>query len=152
VAEYQAKHPGLGAPPAKRVVTIHRRDWEAVLREREPEYHPRQLPRNQRLLGFADLLVHFSLPQLGVVNANGGPYGREQPEWSVRDHDFQLIVEAKTTLPTIGELMRQINLYREACWHLVLVALDDRYAALLAEQGVLFVRYDPAAPAGTLAG
>lgn len=150
VADARAKYPVLGEPPIKYAVRIRGREWEAVLRERDPEYHPRQLPRNQRLLGYADLLVHFSLQQLGVAERQGGPSGRDHAEWYVREREFRLIVEVKTILPTIGELMRQINLYREAYSHVVLVAPDDGYAELLGEQGVLFVRYDPGAPTTAL--
>ena len=63
-----------------------------------------------------------------------------------------LFVEAKGTIGTLGELMRQINLYRgtelnkwggieKTAW--LVVSPDDRFAAMLEEQGIHFLKYDP---------
>lgn len=118
-----------------------KRELEAVLREREPEWHPRQLPRNQRILGYADLLLHCVGEHLGASQLVSG---REPPEWIVKEEAFRILVEVKSELPTVGELMRQLNLYRQSCGQVIVVAPDDRYSALLAEQGILFVKYEPA--------
>jgi hypothetical protein len=53
-----------------------------------------------------------------------------------------LLVEAKSVLPTVGELMRQIQLYRTAFGgKIVVVSPDDSYSNILSEQGVTFVKY-----------
>ena len=55
-----------------------------------------------------------------------------------------VLVEVKSKLPTLGELMRQINLYRTA--HkgpIVVVSPDDSFQELLAGQRVLFLKYEP---------
>jgi hypothetical protein len=47
-------------------------------------------------------------------------------------------------MPTVGELMRQINLYRTAFGgKFVVVSPDDSRADILKEQGVTFVKYAP---------
>ncbi|OEZ54226.1 hypothetical protein [Duganella sp. HH105] len=132
--------PGLEEPPAKRSKLVVRREIEAVLREREPEYHPRQIPRNQRILGYADVLLHCVGERLSASKLVSSS---EPPGWDVYDSDFRIVVEVKSVLPTLGELMRQLNLYRQSCRHIVLIAPDDRYADVLAEQEVLFVKYQP---------
>lgn len=143
VAKLRSEFPDLGEVlPTKRATLVFKRELEAVLREREPEWHPRQLPRNQRILGYADLLLHCTGEQLGASQLVSG---REPPEWFVREESFRIVVEAKSKLPTVGELMRQLNLYRQACGQVIVVAPDDRYSALLAEQEILFVKYDPVA-------
>ena len=139
VAKCQRDFPELGDPPARRTTLVAKREIEAVLREREPEYHPRQVPRNQRILGYADLLLHCVSEQLGASQVVSG---REPPRWDVREVGFKIIIEVKSVLPTLGELMRQLNLYRQAHPNVVLVAPDERYAGLLREQGVLFVKYE----------
>ena len=59
-----------------------------------------------------------------------------------------LFIEAKGTIRTFGELMRQLNLYRGtnlAEWgrtDWLVVSPDDRFAALLEEQGIHFLKYD----------
>ncbi len=140
VSKLRKEFPELGEPPARNNKLVTKRELEAVLREREPEYHPRQFPRNQRILGYADTFLHCVGERLGASQVLGS---REPPEWNLHKVEFKIIVEAKTVLPTLGELMRQINLYRQACSNVVLVAPDDRYADLLAEQEVLFVKYEP---------
>ena len=56
----------------------------------------------------------------------------------------RILVEAKSELPTLGELMRQINLYRTAFdGKVVVVSPDDTFADILKEQGVTFIKYAP---------
>jgi hypothetical protein len=141
VLKLRNEYPDLGERlPTKRATLVVKRELAAVLREREPEWHPRQVPRNQRTLGYADLLMHCVGEHLGASQLVSG---REPPQWTVREEPFRIIVEVKSELPTIGELMRQLNLYRQSCGQVIVVAPDDRYTALLAEQGILFVKYDP---------
>lgn len=51
----------------------------------------------------------------------------------MRDEPFKTFIEVKSELPTVGELMRQHNLYRQSCSQVIVVVPDDRYAAILAE-------------------
>ncbi len=56
----------------------------------------------------------------------------------------RILVEVKSKLPTLGELMRQINLYREAHrGKVVVVSPDDSYVEVLKTQDVLFLKYEP---------
>lgn len=52
-------------------------------------------------------------------------------------------VEVKTEIPVIGDLIRQIQFYRNymggPCW--IVVSPDDRAASILKEQGIYFYKY-----------
>lgn len=62
-------------------------------------------------------------------------------------------IEVKTKIPSLGELIRQINMYRErhnrignvsaSEAYFVIVAPDDRFAPLLEKQGIGYVKYQP---------
>ena len=52
-----------------------------------------------------------------------------------------LLAEAKTVMPSLDELMRQLNLYRVVYRDVVVVSPDASYQELLREQRILFVQY-----------
>jgi len=55
---------------------------------------------------------------------------------------LNILAEAKTKLPSLGELMRQIQLYRTAFYgHVVVISPDDSFAEILAEQDIVFIKY-----------
>lgn len=58
--------------------------------------------------------------------------------------------DVRTTIPSLGQLIREINTYKlylgfEQSWlyTYLVVGADDRYANILAEQGIHFLPYDP---------
>lgn len=57
-----------------------------------------------------------------------------------------LVIEVKTHIPNVGELLRQLNLYRhQSYWHerpFVVVSPDDRFADVLRSQGIAFYKYE----------
>jgi hypothetical protein len=58
-----------------------------------------------------------------------------------------IAVEIKTEIPLIGELLRQIQFYKNYVggYYWVVVSPDDRYANVLTAQGILFFKYPDAA-------
>ena len=102
----------------------------------------------ERIVGYADLLIEIALPR---VTHNYIEQRGKYPDyvfvdcditWSSEHRSPRIVVEAKSVLPTIGELMRQIQLYRTAFrGKFVVVSPDASYSQILAEQGVLFVQY-----------
>lgn len=110
--------------------------------------------RTAQIVGYADLFLETELPcihpKFNTLNGKDVFDGFTQG-WSKR-LDWtrpyveapRILIEAKSVMPTVGELMRQINLYRTAFGgKFVVVSPDDSYAELLAEQGVTFVKYTP---------
>ena len=95
--------------------------------------HNRQL---EQIVGYADLMVHVGIPELSAYD--------DEPFRVWFGGKEQILVEVKSKLPTLGELMRQINLYREAHrGKVVVVSPVDSYSEVLATQGVLFLQYEP---------
>ena len=94
----------------------------------------------ERIVGYGDLLIEAVAPKIigdYKYNSYSGlaeELNKYEIGWSaVRG----ILVEAKSQLPTVGELMRQIQLYRTAFnGHVVVVSPDDKYARVLAEQDV----------------
>lgn len=104
----------------------------------------------ERIVGYADLLIETEIPHVwAAYKANPNGYGEDLFDgfgigWSKRADAPHILVEAKSVMPTVGELMRQINLYRTAFrGRFVVVSPDDSYADILKEQGVTFVKYAP---------
>lgn len=100
----------------------------------------------ERIVGYGDLLVELEIPFIGPIY-QGRPYDELvgfKTVWQGKHLSPAMLIEAKSVLPTLGELMRQINLYRRAFrGSVVVVSPDDRYASILEEQGVAFVKYEP---------
>jgi hypothetical protein len=100
----------------------------------------------ERMVGYADLLIETELPRVKpkykVASTQRAVdiFDGFQITWS-RHEAPAILVEAKSVLPTIGELMRQIQLYRTAfSGKFVVVSPDNSYAQILFEQGVTFIQ------------
>ncbi|MGO4221712.1 hypothetical protein AB4Y64_07625 [Lysobacter sp. TAF61] len=101
----------------------------------------------KRQLGFADLVIKVLLPRIRAEWASDS-HGRNdsymgcEVTWESEVWAPSILVEAKADLPTMGELMRQLNHYRQGFDGMcVVVAADDSLSSLLSSQGVQFVRY-----------
>ncbi|WP_299347255.1 hypothetical protein [uncultured Pseudoxanthomonas sp.] len=103
----------------------------------------------ERIVGYADVLIETELPRVGFTyteQSNGHGHRNQvfsgcELAWT-SDRAPRILVEAKATLPTVGELMRQLQLYRTAfSGKIMVVCPNDRYASILNEQGVHFMKY-----------
>lgn len=82
------------------------------------------------IVGFLDLLVTGNL--------------FDQEEKFIKS--FAVAIEVKSVIPSIGDLVRQINFYRkfESLTHWIVVSPDDHFAEILKQEGILFYKYkDP---------
>lgn len=108
----------------------------------------------EKIVGYADLVLEVEFPFLCEVTAGDevGKYtfveievstgGRGCCKWPHPSHTPSILVEAKSAIPSLGELIRQLNLYREAfTGPIVVVSPDARHAEILEEQGVVFVLF-----------
>lgn len=76
---------------------------------------------------------HFAHSNYGVCRPS---------EWHISRHERQYAFEVKSSIPSLGELLRQIRYYeRKHTATYYVVAPDDRYAGKLNEQGVGFIHY-----------
>lgn len=66
---------------------------------------------------------------------------RPVPKWSVGNEERSVCFEVKTSIPSVGELIRQINFYRNFKWGIyVVVSPDDRFASILESQNIRFIK------------
>lgn len=101
----------------------------------------------EQIVGYADLMLQTECP-LMVRKYKPSSTGYDDDEfdgfelgWSKEWDCPRILIEAKSTLPTVGELMRQIQLYRTAFRGVfVVVSPDDSYSDILNEQGVFFIK------------
>ena len=102
----------------------------------------------ERLVGYADLLIEISTPTIApeytLIDDSHSEYIFDgyKVAWRTGVESKRILVEVKAAIPTIGELMRQIQLYRTAFREkYVVVSPDARHAQILSEQGVTFIKY-----------
>jgi len=101
----------------------------------------------RRIIGYADLLFTVQLPFIRFNNKISA-FAIGWKSLVKYDRPVSVLVEVKSRLPTIGELLRQISLYRTADHHVdshvefCVVASDDKYESILAQQGITFVKFN----------
>lgn len=98
-----------------------------------------------RPVGFGDLLFMYAIPR-PKPTYNYDTYhsqrGHEVTGYEIAWERHAVLLEVKSTLPTLGELLRQLNLYATAFSHpQAVIAPDDAYATILREQGYGFIKY-----------
>jgi hypothetical protein len=120
-------HPGPvpSRPPCK----ILSRKWEYPIMDRT------------YVVGFVDFCVGIGRPSVwldGVEQARAFA-----PSWKISTDRVNLLFEVKTEIRSLGELMRQINLYRayEDHGQFFVVSPDDRFTSTLESQNIGFVKY-----------
>lgn len=88
------------------------------------------------VIGFVDMVVKYETPSLGGTGTFMAGKERKQLEYPNHSACF----EVKTSIPSIGELIRQINMYRkyEPWSTYIVVSPDNRFESILKSQGILF--------------
>lgn len=97
----------------------------------------------EQRVGFADLMITAHNAMFAPIFKHEVGYDRVFQRFELQwARPWRVLVEAKSVLPTLGELMRQIQHYRTA--HegpVVVIAPDAKYADILKEQGVWFIPF-----------
>jgi len=137
---------GLGEPPVKPPLEIET-TWEYTVSG-----------ANKFIVGFIDMKVVVYDSDLNIENIQYQGYCKgymlthhlhsEQkysiPSWWIERKAQKRVCyfEVKSTLPSLGELIRQIRMYQEFLnGSFYVVAPDDKYAQQLQKQGIGFVKY-----------
>lgn len=85
---------------------------------------------NKFIIGFIDLRVHLSYPEL-------------KTDYHIcNESRYTIYIEVKTTIPSYGELVRQMRMYQSDGVILLVVSPDDRFASALREQGIYFYKWE----------
>jgi hypothetical protein len=99
-----------------------------------------------RIVGYADVTIQVSIPKIECdrIYPNDAHHGITTG--LVESNSFEsFLIEVKSIFPTIGELMRQLNLYRTVFkGKICVVAPDCQFKKILKEQNIEFIKYDPA--------
>lgn len=121
--------------PPKPTKLTGKKALEKVIEQYPESGNGRSLPR---ILGYADLVICWHSPYVEWDHAAN--------KWEISGHTYSLLIEAKTALPTLGELMRQLNLYRLVFRDVALVVTEATHAEILREQGILVINYRDGVP------
>ena len=99
-------------------------DWEV----------PVQVGRNDFTVGFIDMVAR-------------GSARLKEPEDNQTHYGIQAVIEVKTSIPSVGELLRQINHIRTNARYYepvyVVVCPDARFKEIIESQGYYFVKVPP---------
>jgi len=99
---------------------------------------------NKYVVGFIDFTVRCKIPSLdlrGIWEDN--LHDSWRPEWRITFPKLTFRFEVKTEIPSLGEVIRQINMYREydSNAEYYLVSPDDKHVDVLKKERIGFVRY-----------
>lgn len=110
----------------------------------------RAISREKFIIGFVDMLMvvdQYSLSVDNITKEKRNDYGMltevdELPKYELIYSGTRFYFEVKTAIPSIGELLRQINMYREYTESLFfVVSPEDKFIKQLNDQGVGFIKY-----------
>jgi hypothetical protein len=96
-------------------------------------------------VGFIDMRITLLVPCLGISDKFS--FSREQgrayvPKWDVYHENYYINFEVKSTIPSLGELIRQVRLYETYLnGKFYVVSPDTRFAEPLKKQGIGFIPY-----------
>ncbi len=150
--EYLEKFDGLGAELPERT--------KPIVTERQWEYPVTNQNINQRtgykssksIIGFVDMKVTFKYTELTVTGIDfhnqqiNGELKWSQTEYVDGNiniqHNYNIFIEVKTKIPSLGELFRQLNTYREyLTGDFLVVSPDDSNVETIRNQGFRFFKY-----------
>lgn len=123
--------------------------WEVPITRKRPRGDP-------EIVGYADAVISYDRFEPGfdirVLDEewspnnwwrNGAPPRFRSPDFVIR-RPSKAFFEAKTVIPSVGELLRQLNYYRTfwpGDWFVV--SPDSRFKGTIIEQGYRFIEYRP---------
>ena len=100
---------------------------------------------NKKIVGYADLFFEVSVPMI-FKKYNPAQNDEKSTDFEIDGNgqkSFRVLVEVKSKLPTLGELMRQIQLYKTTfSGAFVVICPNDEYADILKEHGIYFIKHD----------
>jgi len=142
----------LNELPLRREVKIIRKIWEFPVSSMPSSGYN----ASKNIIGFIDFMIRFSFTDLTVSGIEF--YNRKitgKIEWKETDHEIdyrsgeknsnekQVYFEAKTAIPSLGELFRQMRMYKEFIQgQFIIVCPDDSEKSLIIDQGFKFIKYE----------
>ena len=146
---------GLGEPPTRKEVIIIDNKWEFPVTSRSSSSNSGYVsPKN--IVGFIDLKITFSYTKLSLTGINFfEKYVSENLKWTQTNEkiDFKngysdgklthsFYIEVKTKINSLGELFRQLNMYKEyVAGDYIVVCPDETEKEIIQNQGFKFYKY-----------
>ncbi|HSY20169.1 MAG TPA: hypothetical protein VK815_17625 [Candidatus Acidoferrales bacterium] len=111
----------------------------------------RERYKSTDIVGYADIVFSIREAYPYVSPLPTTPSGKfdsyvnlaEHLKWKTHWYDPRKVAfDAKSAIPSLGELIRQLNTYRTYCtWPFFVVSPDSRFASEIAEEGFGFIKY-----------
>lgn len=109
----------------KRPLSVKRKVWEYAIMS------------GRYCIGFVDMAVWYGEEHISV-NRETSEFTRNEMSTSSPQVHFEI----KTTIPSLGELIRQIRMYQQYTRaQFVVISPDDHFADALESQGIHFYKY-----------
>jgi hypothetical protein len=134
---------GLGPIPDYPDLTITKR-WEYPITTGQG---------NKFIVGFIDMLATIPEPRLSVSDitkrSRDGIWYRDSaislPKWEVYSPSISACFEVKSSIPSLGEVIRQIRMYQQYLENVMfyVVSPDDHFADAIRAQNIGFIKYEP---------
>jgi len=103
--------------------------------------------KSQYIVGFVDLYVEAQNWTLGIRDFPPDQHWKHTsnlPVWTTyldKSSPYRILFEVKSSIPSLGEVIRQIRMYQTYLWGTyVIVSPDDRFADALRAQGIEFYK------------
>lgn len=147
---------GLGEPPLRNQIEILDNKWEFPVTSRSSNSHSGYVSQ-KNIIGFIDLKITFSYTKLSLSGINFyEKYISENLEWIQTNEniDFKngysngklahtFYIEVKTKINSLGELFRQLRIYKEYVdGDFIVVCPDDTEKETIQNQGFKFYKYN----------
>lgn len=120
---------------------IYETYWESPVTQISSNYKTGYT--NKNIIGYIDLLVKITASDLNVVDSEiNKKITTPKFVQTMNVAKPDLLIEVKTKINSVGELLRQINTYREYKTGVFLVVCpDDKFADILKKEGIYFYKY-----------
>jgi len=132
---------GLGEPPPRQI-KVSAACEVPITRERY---------KTTDIVGYADIIFsirvnYLKAPFLSSDQSENPVFDNNPLNWRIFwDDAFNVALDAKTTIPSFGQIIRDLNTYREfRKWPFIVVSPEVRFAEAIADEGFGFIQY----PAG----
>jgi hypothetical protein len=98
------------------------------------------------IIGFVDMMAIVSMPQYMYVQSSNmySSYTKCIPTVRTENKKITIFFEVKTAIPSLGELIRQIQMYKSyinVSYNFYVIAPDDKFAPQLKSQNIGFIKY-----------
>lgn len=129
---------GLGEPPPRQI-DVSSACEVPIKRERY---------KTTDIIGYADIVFSIRINHLKATSFHADQFGNPMLEsnqpgwWSYSDNPFKVALDAKTTIPSFGQIVRDLNTYRAfRDWPFIVASPEARFAEALADEGFGFIQY-----------